>query len=108
MISVGLNKRGEIRGGILGRICSCDAGDAFAGLFDGGSAVFLTEVEMQWSRGDEARDLGGVAVLVDAGDKVREAVQDLGPVYALVCRQAAVPNEAFEPGLPRSDEPRMR
>ena len=81
---------------------------AGADFVDRAAAVGFAEVQEQRSRGDQGRDVRRVAVLEDARDEVREAVQHVFAVDRLVGRQAAVADEALEPRLPRADQPGVR
>ena len=56
--------------------------DAGAGFLNWGAAVGFAEVQVQGARSDEGGDVRRVAVGVDAGDEVRETMQQLGAVEA--------------------------
>ena len=71
-------------------------GDGFyagAGFFYRRAAVGFAKVEMKRAWGGEGGDVGGVAVFVNAGDKIRETMQQLGAVDAGVVGQAAIADQ---------------
>ena len=95
-------------GAARGGVGPPDRLDAGANLLDRAAPVEFAEVEQQRPRGDQGGNVGCIAVGVDAGNEVGEAVEEVRPLYGRVGGQAAVADEAFQSLVQRSDEPGVR
>lgn len=80
----------EVRFSMHRLIRAFDGLNSLPNFFDRTAAVEFAEVEVQRARGDQGCDIGGVAVLMQAGDKVGKAVQHFVLMNRFVSWQAAV------------------